>query len=383
MIKVAIIGAGISGLYLANIFKHNADFKVSIFEKNQKINLKDGYGIQLSNNSIKLLNSIGFDQLNENRKFFPKNLDFYSIDNPKLICDLNISKFNSAKDKYTTIQRSTLIEFLINKISKEDIFYEHDISNITIKENQIELFFSNKFSEKFDYLIIADGIFSKSTSLISNSKNTLKFNNSIAIRGTIKRNKIENIDLKNISLFLGANFHYVIYPTSETDDLNFIGILRKKLNKGRLQEYHQFSTLDFAKEIIAEVPPTFNQIVHKLDNIKCFPVFVTDEIFYPKNKNIFTVGDAFFAFPPSFAQGASQSIEGSHELFENILKNETERYFPKRIEKTKMVNRRSKFNQFAFHLSNPLFVFARNLIMKRLVKSEKFLENYLGKIYDN
>lgn len=99
MIKVAIIGAGISGLYLANIFKHNVDFKVSIFEKNQKINLKDGYGIQLSNNSIKLLNHIGFDQLNESRKFFPKNLDFYSIDNPKLICDLNISKFNSAKDK--------------------------------------------------------------------------------------------------------------------------------------------------------------------------------------------------------------------------------------------------------------------------------------------
>ena len=161
--------------------------------------------------------------------FFQKILDFYSIDNPKLICDLNISKFNSAKDKYTTIQRSALIEFLINKISKEDIFYEHDISNITIKENQIELFFSNKFSEKFDYLIIADGIFSKSTSLISNSKNTLKFNNSIAIRGTIKRNKIENIDLKNISLFLGANFHYVIYPTSETDDLNFIGILKKKI----------------------------------------------------------------------------------------------------------------------------------------------------------
>jgi salicylate hydroxylase len=48
-----------------------------------------------------------------------------------------------------------------------------------------------------------------------------------------------------------------------------------------------------------------------------------------------------------------------------------------------MVNKRSKFNQFAFHLSNPLFVLTRNLIMKRLVKNEKFLESYLGKIYDN
>ena len=28
----------------------------------------------------------------------------------------------------------------------------------------------------------------------------------------------------------------------------------------------------------------------------------------------------FFAFPPSFAQGASQSIEGSKELYEQMLK---------------------------------------------------------------
>lgn len=383
MKKIAIIGAGISGLYLANIFKQNSDFKVLLFEKNEEINLDDGYGIQLSNNSVKLLNYIGFDQLDNSQKFFPDNLDFYSIDNPDKICDLNISKFNSANNKYTTIKRSSLIKFLISKISKDDIFYGHNISKIDLKEDQIELSFSNEYSEKFDYLIIADGVFSKSSSLISNSKNSLKFNNSVAIRGTINRDKIEKINFQNISLFLGANFHYVIYPTSENEDLNFIGILRKNLNKDRLKNYQQFNSSDFVDEIVSEIPPTYNQIIHKLDNLKCFPVFITDEILYPNNKNIFTVGDAFFAFPPSFAQGASQSIEGSHELFQNFSINETEKYFPRRLQKTKMVNKRSKFNQFAFHLSNPLFVLTRNLIMKRLVKNEKFLESYLGKIYDN
>ena len=383
MKKIAIIGAGISGLYLSNIFKQNSDFKVSLFEKNEEINLDDGYGVQLSNNSVKLLNNIGFDKFDDSQKFFPDNLDFYSIDNPDKICDLNISKFNSANNKYTTIKRSSLIKFLISKISKDDIFYGHDISKIDLKEDKIELSFSNEYSEKFDYLIIADGVFSKSSSLISNSKNSLKFNNSIAIRGTINRDKIENINFQNISLFLGANFHYVIYPTSENEDLNFIGILRKKLNKDRLKDYHQFNSSDFIDEVISEIPPTYNQIVHKLDNLKCFPVFITDEILHPNNKNIFTVGDAFFAFPPSFAQGASQSIEGSHELFQNFSINETEKYFPRRLQKTKMVNKRSKFNQFAFHLSNPLFVLTRNLIMKRLVKNEKFLESYLGKIYNN
>ena len=383
MKKIAIIGAGISGLYLANIFKQNSDFKVLLFEKNEEINLDDGYGVQLSNNSVKLLNYIGFDQLDNSQKFFPDNLDFYSIDNPDKICDLNISKFNSANNKYTTIKRSSLIKFLISKISKDDIFYGHNISKIDLKEDQIELSFSNEYSEKFDYLIIADGVFSKSSSLISNSKNSLKFNNSVAIRGTINRDKIEKINFQNISLFLGANFHYVIYPTSENEDLNFIGILRKNLNKDRLKNYQQFNSSDFVNEIVSEIPPTYNQIIHKLDNLKCFPVFITDEILHPNNKNIFTVGDAFFAFPPSFAQGASQSIEGSHELFQNFSINETEKYFPRRLQKTKMVNKRSKFNQFAFHLSNPLFVLTRNLIMKRLVKNEKFLESYLGKIYDN
>jgi len=383
MKKIAIIGAGISGLYLANIFKQNSDFKVLLFEKNEEINLDDGYGVQLSNNSVKLLNYIGFDQLDNGQKFFPDNLDFYSIDNPDKICDLNISKFNSANNKYTTIKRSSLIKFLISKISKDDIFYGHNISKIDLKEDQIELSFSNEYSGKFDYLIIADGVFSKSSSLISNSKNSLKFNNSVAIRGTINRDKIEKINFQNISLFLGANFHYVIYPTSENEDLNFIGILRKNLNKDRLKNYQQFNSSDFVDEIVSEIPPTYNQIIHKLDNLKCFPVFITDEILHPNNKNIFTVGDAFFAFPPSFAQGASQSIEGSHELFQNFSINETEKYFPRRLQKTKMVNKRSKFNQFAFHLSNPLFVLTRNLIMKRLVKNEKFLESYLGKIYDN
>ena len=383
MKKIAIIGAGISGLYLANIFKQNSDFKVLLFEKNEEINLDDGYGIQLSNNSVKLLNYIGFDQLDNSQKFFPDNLDFYSIDNPDKICDLNISKFNSANNKYTTIKRSSLIKFLISKISKDDIFYGYDISKIDLKEDKIELSFSNEYSGKFDYLIIADGVFSKSSSLISNSKNSLKFNNSVAIRGTINRDKIENINFQNISLFLGANFHYVIYPTSENEDLNFIGILRKNLNKDRLKNYQQFNSSDFVDEIVSEIPPTYNQIIHKLDNLKCFPVFITDEILHLNNKNIFTVGDAFFAFPPSFAQGASQSIEGSHELFQNFSINETEKYFPRRLQKTKMVNKRSKFNQFAFHLSNPLFVLTRNLIMKRLVKNEKFLESYLGKIYDN
>ena len=93
------------------------------------------------------------------------------------------------------------------------------------------------------------------------------------------------------------------------------------------------------------------------------------------------IGDAFFAFPPSFAQGASQSIEGAYELFVNIENDTENNFFNSRVKKIKMVNLRSKLNQFVFHLSNPFTKFFRDLIIKRLVKNKKFLETYLGKIY--
>ena len=71
MKKVAVIGAGISGLFIANLFKRNKKYQVNIFERNSLINLKEGYGIQLSVNSIKLLNKIQFDKLENNKKFNP------------------------------------------------------------------------------------------------------------------------------------------------------------------------------------------------------------------------------------------------------------------------------------------------------------------------
>ena len=46
-----------------------------------------------------------------------------------------------------------------------------------------------------------------------------------------------------------------------------------------------------------------------------------------------------------------------------------------------MVNKRSKINQFIFHLSNPLTIFFKKYFLKKLVKNKKVLENYLGKIY--
>ena len=381
MKKIAIVGAGISGLYIANLFKENPNYQVTIYEKNNSIHLDEGYGIQLSNNSIQLLNKIGFNTLNEEEKFNPEKIDFYEIKQGKKICDLNISEFNSENCKYTTLKRSKLVEFLRERLSDNIIKYDHNITKIESNNKEINLTFNDDDNVICDQLIISDGVFSKCKSLISNNKINPTFNNSIAIRGNIPRDNLNDLNKKNISLFLGSGFHYVLYPlSSKNEDFNFIGILKHQLKANEINNYELFSEKSFIESIKEKLQNKVSKsILDNLYNIKCFPVFVSKDLYRPTN-NIFLVGDAFFAFPPSFAQGASQSIEGASELFNNIINN-TNDFYHERVKKVKMINNRSKLNQFAFHLSSPTVIFFRNIFLKLLVKNKKFLKSYLGRIY--
>ena len=383
MKKIAIIGAGISGLFVANLFKENQDYQVTIYEKNTSINLDEGYGIQLSINSIKLLNRIDFNTLANKDRFNPEKIDFYEIKQEKKICDLNISEFNSENCKYTTLKRSKLVEFLKDRLNDDVIKYDYNIEKIEKNNSQINLTFNENNKVICDYLIISDGVFSKGKSLISNNQIKPAYNNSIAIRGNISKNKLNNLNEKNISLFMGQDFHYVIYPVSKDNEVfNFIGVLKYQLTANELDNYKLFKEetfiLDIKKKLQNKISAT---ILDNISNIKCFPVFVSKGYLKPGN-NIFLIGDAFFAFSPSFAQGASQSIESGYELFDSITNNKSH-FYDNRVKKAKMINNRSKLNQFIFHLSNPIIVFFRNLALKILTKNKKFLENYLGKIYKN
>ena len=381
MKKIAILGAGISGLFITNLFKKNPNYQITIYEKNTSINLDEGYGVQLSVNSIKLLNEIGFEKLHNNEKFTPEKINFYSNKSLDKICELDITEFNSEDCKYTTLKRSSLINFL--KTDLEGLIRTgYNISKIDQKDKKIKLSFENAEVKECDYLIISDGVFSKSKSLMSKDEAKPKYNNTLAIRGILNKSP-ENIDIKNIALFLGSDFHHVIYPVNPNGDLNFIAIMKYQLSIEEQKNYSLFSDNSFIKKVLEKFPSKNKSFLDDLKELKIFPVFVSENFYKLQNNNIHFIGDAFFAFPPSFAQGASQSIEGAYDLFKSIENSTESNFFKNRVNKTKMVNIRSKFNQFAFHLSNPLTIFFRNIFLKRLVKNRKFLESYLGKVYRN
>ena len=371
MKKILIVGAGISGLYLASLLEKDGRYNYKIYEKKPEIDFSEGYGIQLSVNGIRLLNQVGFKKIPVQDIFYPRKINFFDAKNLELISNIEISRFNQDENYYSTMKRCVLQKFLLCNIPKEKIRFNSNIVSIDEKD-KVKINFDDNFSEEGDFLIICDGVFSKTKNMVIGKNEEIKFYNSVALRGNLL-----NTDDKDISLYLGPNFHFVTYPINQKREYNFISVIKEK-NLKKIQSSNQEKLIQYFIDKIQH-HSSYN-LNNNLENKSIYPIFVSNRLRIPENKNVYLAGDALFAFPPSFAQGASQSIESAYEVYKNI-EGKRENYFHSRKIKIRQVNSRSTLNHFAFHASNPMITFARNLSLKYLVNKNIFLENYLGKIY--
>ena len=176
---------------------------------------------------------------------------------------------------------------------------------------------------------------------------------------------------------MGSNTHIVIYPVNNKNELNLVCIVRDK----------KFDP-DNIKNLMNK--KVFNQNSNLKDlfqgDLKSWPLYSANTAPPSSNKKVFYIGDAFHGLLPTMAQGASQSIESAYDLFNLLKENNEEKnyiYFKNRSRRIKNIKRRSDFNFFIFHISNSFLKKVRNIILKRLVKSNAFINSYLGKVYKN
>tara|TARA_B100000686_G_C16715277_1_gene931593 strand:- start:399 stop:1532 length:1134 start_codon:yes stop_codon:yes gene_type:complete len=372
--KIAIIGSGIAGLTLAALLKKSSNFEFVVYEKENNLNLDEGFGIQLSTNSVSILNKIGFGKLNKNEKYYPSKLDFYSINFNK-ICDLDLTIFNSVNEKYTTLKRSTLVNFLKENLLTNSIIFGKKIDKVEQINKKINIHFTNGSSEETDYIIVSDGVFSNTKSVIENKVFKLKYFGAVAIRSQIQAQDISNFNCDNISIIMGSNSHLVLYPINQRKEFNLVCIIRKKSENNE-----DINTV--LHETIFKQNKNLVNLFKK--DLKLWPIYTSHVPVKSIYENVLYIGDSFYTFAPTMAQGASQAIESANEVFNLINDNNTNIqniYFKNRVERTHLIKKRSKFNYFCFHISNPILKVFRNKILKILVKNKSFINSYLGKVY--
>ncbi len=373
--KIAVIGSGIAGLTIANLFKKNLNFEVMVYEKEKILSLEEGYGIQLAPNSVSILNKIGLSSIDNMEFFNPSNLNFYSSDNQK-ICELNLDRFNSEKFKYTTLKRSVLIELLKNKLFANNLRFGKEVKKISKIKDKLLINFKDSTNDLVDFIVVSDGVFSNTKSIVENKSIRPIYNGSIAIRTILKNLPVSNYDKNNISLIMLKNAHIVIYPINKKGELNVVCIIRQKLS----------NNIDLKVLIKKEIISQNINLEKLFDNkLEYWPIYTSKKPSKSVYENLFYIGDAFYTFPPTMAQGASQSIEAANELF-NLLSEDNkynpDLFFKKRLERTNVINRRSKLNHHIFHFSNPILKKIRNESFKIMLKNKIFLNNYIGKVYN-
>tara|TARA_B100001093_G_scaffold519531_1_gene608987 strand:+ start:6025 stop:7170 length:1146 start_codon:yes stop_codon:yes gene_type:complete len=372
-ITIGIIGGGIAGLVFANFLKDSSKFKIKIFEKKEFIN-RPVTGIQISNNARRILNKINFNQIDAGQFSEVHKVNIFQYENKNKIAELNINYFNNDKEEYVSLDRNCLITFLLSEL-KEKIEVCHE-EVISIQNNTIHC--ANKLDEKFDVIIVADGIFSRFGNKVW--KSSLKKINALAYRGVIKG--YDSGRNTNVDLFLGNNKHFVFYPINKSGDFSFTSIFASNSNS-LSADYSSASSSEELLSISNNANDEIKKIISSASNVYKWPIYHRPTINFGQDQ-VFIIGDASHAMPPFQAQGAAQAIEDSFclaQMFEKNILN-TSHFKSIRASRVEMISSKSYRNLFIYHLSNSFLKIVRNILIKIICKYPMISKFYFGKIYN-
>ena len=382
-LKVAIIGAGISGLSSALLLEQ-LGCKVTIFEKDKFIK-NEGAGIQITSNGLLVLKRLDLDKSATIAGLKPSCLCLFDEVDFKSIGCLEI--MNRLKYRYgqsfITLHRSLLVEILFKKVKEKKIqvnFGSRALPLIEKDKDDVYISFQGKKIEK-DLIVVADGVGSSWKRTLFKEIKPRNISQS-AYRFVLSKKNLPPLFTKNnINLFFGRGRHLVTYPTGNNGMINFVFCKResgKMINDWKEKVSKQQFLNDF------ELDEALKICLPDIKNIYRWPVIESEIPITMQKKNVVMVGDAAHGMLPYMAQGANKDLEDSWELSQCIkefpldLSKGLSRYSRKRIRRIRELDKVSHFNEKVYHLEQKtlrriFFVFLRlitvfspNFFFKRL-----------------
>ena len=163
--------------------------------------------------------------------------------------------------------------------------------------------------------MVSDGVFSHTKSVIEKKFFNPSYYGATAIRSEVSTKDISGLNNSNISLIMGNDAHLVLYPTNQQKEINLVCIIRIKSEDN-----------DSIKTILENTILKENKNLVNLfkGDLKSWPIYTSGQPIKSIYENVLYIGDAFYTFPPTMAQGASQSIEAANEIFELISDNHSD-----------------------------------------------------------
>jgi 2-polyprenyl-6-methoxyphenol hydroxylase-like FAD-dependent oxidoreductase len=355
--KVAIIGAGLSGLSLA-LALHQRNIKATIYE-NRRDPLNIGGAVMLSPNALKVLDALG---VYERIRF--KGYNFETLEYKNASGNLLETYEFGSEEKYgymgLRIYRHVLIDTLLAMLKEKQIpvIYGKKFSKVISEtDNNVRWEFHDGTTSTASLLVGADGIHSTVRKYLYPDLEP-KFIGMAGITATVPTAQLNLPAGYHIPVTISSPKGAFVIAPQEIDgsevligkqkrieDHDRAGWERILADKAALVEFLQKDAEvfpDIVKNAVSHIPH---------DKINVWPFYIVPalENWASPKRRVVILGDAAHAIPPSAGQGVNQAFEDVYifalllEKADRVRMQEAlsfwQRYRKERIEKIMRLNR--------------------------------------------
>lgn len=314
-LKTLIVGAGVAGLTCAGLLiEQGIEPLVVEREKKQTFN-ESGYMLGLLPLGGRVLNALDVREEYFSRSVQMENYEIHQADGA-LIKSYPLDFINKNYGSYRGITRTTLIDILLNQADQATIKFDTTVTEINPQKKGTEVIFSNKKTEYFDLVIIADGIHSDTRKLMLNRDEYSYYDTGWG--GWVTW--LQQDPISSYKEYWGKGSFLGLYPVEDKIGI-FLGGPVSKIKKKGLN--------NFKTEIKKYISSNFD-LPHRAltafdqDDDPFFWEFHDCRSSVWHKNNVVLLGDAATGFLPTAGVGASMAMDSAATLADELSRVDKE-----------------------------------------------------------
>ncbi|EED13610.1 salicylate hydroxylase, putative [Talaromyces stipitatus ATCC 10500] len=315
--RIAIIGAGLSGLALALALHKNGFTNITIYEL-RPASLDIGGAIMLSPNALRILDALDV--------YYQLRLRSYEFDTDNAMTPVDTFEFGSAS-KYgyqaLRVYRYELIEVLHNLTQEKDgifINYDKKFARITSETSkEVTWSFTDDTQASTSFLIGADGIHSQVRKYLYPDL-VPRFTKGIGVTAAVPTAQLQLPEGLSTPLTFMNNDHGAFVITKQLHDGSEVLIGKQRRFTDNLDKdgwadllNNKQWCIDFLRQGASDFPPVVSNAVSNIskERINLWPFYIVPKLntWVSERGNVVILGDAAHAIPPTAGQGVKQAFE--------------------------------------------------------------------------